>query len=118
MSTMGSGPNGPHRPPPCWGGAGEAPPNRLLVQVRRLTLEAMATRDTGTIATSKLTSKAQTVVPRKIRERLGLRPGDTVRYRITKAGVLIDKRPQTEEDPFVEFVEWAGAEDEEAFKDL
>jgi antitoxin PrlF len=78
----------------------------------------MGTRGTGTIATSKLTSKAQTVVPREIRERLGLRPGDTVRYRVTKAGVVIDKRPETEDDPFVEFIEWASAEDEEAFKDL
>lgn len=78
----------------------------------------MRTRGSGTIATSRLTSKAQTVVPREIRQRLGLRPGDTVRYRITKAGVLIDKRPETEDDPFVEFVEWAGTEDEEAFKDL
>jgi uncharacterized protein YuzE len=32
--------------------------------------------------------------------------------------VLIDKRPDTEGNPFVEFVEWAGVEDEKAFKDL
>ena len=70
------------------------------------------------VATSKLTSKAQTVVPRSIRDRLGLRPGDTLRYRITKNGVVIDKRPEAEGDPFAEFVEWSGAEDEEAFKDL
>jgi bifunctional DNA-binding transcriptional regulator/antitoxin component of YhaV-PrlF toxin-antitoxin module len=93
-------------------------PRRLIPQVRRLTLRPMAARGTSWIATSKLTSKAQTVVPRAIRERLGLRPGDTVRYRITKTGVLIDKRPDAEDDPFVEFVEWAGAEDEKAFKDL
>ena len=81
-------------------------------------MPAMGARRTGTIATSKLSSKAQTVVPREIRQRLGLRPGDTLRYRITKAGVVIDKRPETEDDPFVEFVEWAGPEDEEAFKNL
>lgn len=75
-------------------------------------------RGARTIATSKLTSKAQTVVPRAIRERLGLRPGDVVRYRATKVGVVIDKRPETEDDPFVEFVEWASAEDEASFKDL
>lgn len=73
---------------------------------------------TRMIATSKLTSKAQTVVPRAIRERLGLRPGDVLRYRVTTAGVVIDKRPEREDDPFVELVEWAGAEDEEAFKGL
>lgn len=68
-------------------------------------------------ATSKLSSKAQTVVPREIRERLGLRPGDTVRYRETKAGIVIDKRPE-DDDPFAEFSEWASPEDDEAFKDL
>lgn len=41
-----------------------------------------------------------------------------MRYRVTRAGVVIDKRPETEDDPFLEFGEWAGAEDEEAFKDL
>lgn len=81
-------------------------------------MHAMSARTSTSVATSKLTSKAQTVVPRVIRERLGLRPGDTVRYRVTKAGVVIDKRPEAEEDPFLEFGEWAGAEDEEAFKDL
>lgn len=78
----------------------------------------MASRAAGPIITSKLTSKAQTVVPRAIRERLGLRPGDTLRYRITKAGIVIDRRPDREDDPFVEFTEWAGLEDDEAFKDL
>ena len=72
----------------------------------------------SSVATSKLTSKAQTVVPRAIRERLGLRPGDTLRYRVTRNGVVIDKRPEPEGNPFVEFVEWSGAEDEEAFKGL
>jgi antitoxin PrlF len=78
----------------------------------------MRLRSAGPVPTSKLTSKAQTVVPRAIRERLGLRPGDTLRYRITRAGVVIDKRPEPDDDPFGEFVEWAGAEDEEAFKNL
>ena len=42
---------------------------------------------------SKLTSKAQTVIPREIRARLDLRPGDVVRYRQTEDGILIDKLP-------------------------
>lgn len=86
--------------------------------VRRLTVLSMKAAAVRSVATSKLTSKAQTVVPREIRERLGLRPGDTLRYRITSSGVVIDKRPDPQDDPFVEFAEWAGAEDEEAFKDL
>ena len=68
---------------------------------------------------SKLTSKAQTVVPREIRDRLGLKPGDTVRYRITEAGVVIDKaRADAEDDPFAAFTEWASPEDDLAFADL
>jgi antitoxin PrlF len=81
-------------------------------------MAGVRSRPSGSVSTSKLTSKAQTVIPREIRERLGLRPGDTLRYRITRAGVVIDKRPEADDDPFLEFVEWAGAEDEEAFKDL
>ena len=81
---------------------------------------------TRAVVTSRLTSKAQTLVPREIRDRLGLRPGDTLRYRVTRAGVLIDERPEPESDPvsnsfsdpFVEFVEWANREDDEAFSDL
>lgn len=78
----------------------------------------MGSRPEAPVITSRLTSKAQTVVPRIIRERLGLKPGDTLRYRITRAGIVIDRRPDREDDPFFEFSEWAGAEDDEAFKDL
>lgn len=68
---------------------------------------------------SKLSSKAQTVVPREIRERLGLKPGDTVRYRVTEAGVLIEKaRSEPDEDPFATFTEWASPEDDLAFAEL
>lgn len=78
----------------------------------------MKGRSTGQVARSKITSKAQTVVPRVIRERLGLRPGDTLRYRIVREGVLIDRWPERADDPFAEFVEWSSCEDEAAFEDL
>ncbi len=68
---------------------------------------------------SKLSSKAQMVVPKEIRERLGLKPGDTVRYRLTDVGILIEKAPtEGDEDPFATFKEWASAEDDRAFADL
>ncbi len=68
---------------------------------------------------SKLSSKAQTVVPKGIRERLGLKPGDTVRYRVTDTGVVIEKAlSEGDEDPFATFTEWASAEDDRAFADL
>ncbi len=72
-----------------------------------------------TACSSKLSSKAQTVVPKQIRERLDLRPGDTLRYRITEAGVVIEKAPPgVEEDPFAAFTEWGSPEDDLAFADL
>ncbi|MDR3513814.1 MAG: AbrB/MazE/SpoVT family DNA-binding domain-containing protein [Caulobacteraceae bacterium] len=68
---------------------------------------------------SKLTSKAQTVIPREIRSRLDLKPGDVVRYRLTDAGVVIDKLPQqSDEDALASFSEWTSAADDEAYSGL
>ncbi len=63
--------------------------------------------------------KSQTVIPREVREQLGLKPGDTLRYRVTEAGVLLDKAPAQEaDDPFATFSEWASKADEEAYGGL
>jgi antitoxin PrlF len=68
---------------------------------------------------SKISVKSQTVIPREVRERLGLKPGDTLRYRMTEAGVLLDKAPASEtDDPYVTFSEWAGEADEKAYGGL
>jgi antitoxin PrlF len=68
---------------------------------------------------SKLTSKAQTVIPRELRARLDLRPGDVVRYRVTDHGVVIDKLPpQGDDDALAAFSEWTSAADNEAFGNL
>ncbi len=72
-----------------------------------------------TVILSKLTSKAQTVIPREIRARLDLKPGDVVRYRHTDAGVIIDKLPpQSDDDALASFSEWASNADERAYADL
>jgi antitoxin PrlF len=50
---------------------------------------------------------------------LGLKPGDTLRYRVTDHGVLLDKAPTPEaDDPFASFSEWASEVDEKAYQDL
>ena len=68
---------------------------------------------------SKLTSKAQTVIPREIRARLDLRPGDVVRYRHTDSGVMIDKLPpQDDEDELASFSEWNSPADDQAYASL
>ena len=59
-------------------------------------------------AFSKVSVKSQTVIPREVRERLRLKPGDTLRYRMTDDGVLLDKAPANEaDDPFATFSEWS-----------
>ena len=41
------------------------------------------------------------MIPREVREWLALKSGDTLRYRATANGVLLDKAPATEvNDPF------------------
>jgi len=70
-------------------------------------------------AYSKVSVKSQTVIPREVRERLALKPGDTLRYRVTEDGVLLDKAPASEtDDPFAAFSEWSSAADEKAYGGL
>lgn len=70
-------------------------------------------------AFSKISVKSQTVIPREVRERLRLKPGDTLRYRVTDDGVLLDKAPAAEaDDPFASFSEWSGEADERAYGNL
>jgi antitoxin PrlF len=67
---------------------------------------------------SKVTSKSQTVIPREIREKLGLGPGDTLNYIETDRGILIEKARVVEDDPFTTFTEWATEADDRAYADL
>lgn len=67
---------------------------------------------------SKVSVKSQTVLPREVRITLGIKPGDTLRYRLTDAGVLLDKAPAEADDPFATFSEWASEADEKAYRNL
>ena len=70
-------------------------------------------------ARSKITSKFQTVIPKAVRERLGLKTGDMLRFRFTEKGpVTIEKTAPTEDDPFASFHEWGSEEDERLYRDL
>ncbi len=70
-------------------------------------------------AFSKVSVTSQTVIPREVREQLGLKPGDTLRYRVTEDGVLLDKAAANEaDDPFAAFSEWSSKADEKAYGSL
>jgi antitoxin PrlF len=72
-----------------------------------------------TLSYSKITSKSQTVIPREVRERLKLKPGDRLRYVVTPGGVRIEKAERhSEDDPFAVFTEWSSAADEKAYDKL
>ena len=71
------------------------------------------------IVFSKVTSKSQTVIPREVREKLGLKPGDRLRYSTTDKGIVIEKASsQVEDDPFAIFSEWSSEADEKAYGKL
>ena len=71
------------------------------------------------IAFSKVTSKSQTVIPREVREKLGLKPGDRLRYATTDRGVVIEKvAAQMDDEPFAVFNEWSSDADEKAYGKL
>lgn len=69
-------------------------------------------------ACSKISSKSKTVIPREVRDRLELTPGDHLRHAVTENGVVIEKAGQPEDDPFAVFNEWSSAADEKAFGKL
>lgn len=72
-----------------------------------------------TVVFSKITSKSQTVIPNEVRTRLGVKPGDKLRYEITQTGVIVTKAEKpVEDDPFAVFTEWASEADEAAYGKL
>ena len=72
--------------------------------------------------TSKLTSKYQATIPAAVRERLGLKAGDSVAFELVDDGIRVSKAQPVDEE-WTRFVlsglsEWDSPEDEEAYRDL
>jgi antitoxin PrlF len=67
---------------------------------------------------SRVSTKGQTVIPKRVREKLGLKTGDLIRFRLGDKGVMIDKVREAEDDPFATFNEWTSAEDEKLYRGL
>ncbi len=71
---------------------------------------------------SRVSSKGQVTLPKKIRESLGLGPGDLIAYELDN-GVVSIRRLESFDAPFHSALsdtldEWNTPEDDEAFRDL
>jgi antitoxin PrlF len=68
---------------------------------------------------SKLTAKAQTTIPKAVREALRLGVGDEITYQIEDGRVILTKASAgSAEDPFGTFSEWESEADQAAYGDL
>src|SRR5205085_10523683 len=67
------------------------------IAIRLAVMNRISRRPT---AFSKVSVKSQTVIPREVRQRLKLKPGDTMRYRMTDEGIQIDTAHESCVEPF------------------
>ena len=76
-----------------------------------------------TLSVSKLTSKSQATIPGRVRQRLGLKPGDSVAFKL-KDGLVCLQKARLVDHVFAAAVEttltdeWDSAHDERAYRDL
>ena len=67
---------------------------------------------------SRLGVKAQVVVPKRVRDVLGLKPGDEFAFVIHGREVKLVRAPAAGDDPFACFTEWASEADRKGYADL
>ena len=76
-----------------------------------------------TLSVSKLTSKSQATIPGRVRQKLGLKPGDSVAFKF-KGGHIYLQKARAIDRVFANAVEdtlkdeWHSAHDERAYADL
>lgn len=71
-----------------------------------------------TIRKARLGAKAQVVLPKEVREALGLAPGDTFAFVLRGGDVRVIRAPAEGGDPFACFAEWASEADRAGYGDL
>jgi len=74
-------------------------------------------------ATSKLTTKSQATIPGRIRDFLGMRPGDSVIFEIDENKKVFIRKATPIDFEFLQALEgtlseWSSKHDEEAYSDL
>ena len=75
------------------------------------------------IAVAKITAKGQTTIPQDVRAALHVAPGDMIAREVGTDGAATVRRVQPPDVEYLRSVEgtlseWAGAADEEAYRDL
>ena len=75
------------------------------------------------LAIAKITAKVQTTIPQDVRVALKLVPGDLITWEVGSDGSAMVRRVQPMDMEYLRAVEgtlgeWAGAADEEAYRDL
>jgi antitoxin PrlF len=70
--------------------------------------------------TSRLDAKARTVVPKAVRDALGIEPGQQIGYAIHDGCVVLTAvgKPLSQDAPFACFDEWASQTDTEGYASL
>lgn len=71
-----------------------------------------------TVVRTRLGVKAQVVVPKPVRDALGLKPGDEFAFVIHGREVKIIPAPAEGDDPFASFTEWASEADRKGYAEL
>ena len=70
-------------------------------------------------ATARVSTKAQLVLPKRPREKPGIRAGDLARFVERDGAVVIERLdPEPVEDPFALFDEWSSPADAKAYGKL
>jgi antitoxin PrlF len=75
------------------------------------------------LAVAKITTKGQTTIPQDVRAALHVAPGDLIAWEVSEDGTATVRRVQPMDIEYVRALEgtlgeWAGAADEEAYRDL
>lgn len=73
---------------------------------------------TKSLALSRLGVRSQTVVPKEVRQALGLAPGDRVGFLIENGRVELIKLSARGDDPFATFREWGSDADSQGYAGL
>ncbi|MDR3550124.1 MAG: type II toxin-antitoxin system PrlF family antitoxin [Candidatus Babeliales bacterium] len=75
------------------------------------------------MSSSKLTSKFQTTIPKEIREKLNLKSGDTIVFKVVDDKTIVIKKAKSFDKEYLKAIqntlgEWDSNEDDKAFKHL